>query len=147
MLRISQRCEYAIRAMLELALRRDRRPVSIAEIAQAQRLPAKFLAAILAQLKQAGLLESLRGTQGGYRLARQAHAISVGEVVRLMDGPMECTGATAAGAEATAAGEVLKEIRAAIKGAVEQVLDNMTFADLVEREMRRREILAATYCI
>jgi DNA-binding IscR family transcriptional regulator len=60
---------------------------------------------------------------------------------------MECTGATAAGAEATAAGEVLKEIRAAIKGAVEQVLDNMTFADLVEREMRRREILAATYCI
>ena len=147
MLRMSQRCEYAIRAMLELALRRDRRPVSIAEIAQAQRLPAKFLAAILAQLKQAGLLESATRHAGllspGAASARDLR----GEVVRLMDGPMECTGATAADADAAAAGEVVNEIRAAIKGAVEQVLDNMTFADLVEREMRRREILAATYCI
>ena len=149
MLRISQRCEYAIRAVLELALRAGHQPVTIADVAKAQSLPPKFLASILAQLKQVGLVESVRGTRGGYRLAHRPQRITIGQVVRLLDGPLEpaLAGAGESAADGQRGDSAFTDIRREIKRAVEHVLDGTTFADLVEREHRRRAALTANYCI
>jgi len=85
---ISQKSQYAVRALLELAKRQGSRPVKAAEIATAQWIPMRFLENILGQLRQAGLVESVRGKEGGYRLARPAEQVSVGEIIRLVQGPL-----------------------------------------------------------
>lgn len=66
---VSQKCQYALRAVFELARRRGEKPTSIREIAEAQAIPAKFLELILTQLRKGGLVESRRGIHGGYLLA------------------------------------------------------------------------------
>lgn len=85
---ISSKCHYALKAMLELAQHEGQGPLTINEIAQAQRIPARFLEAILRQLKQAGYTDSVRGKDGGYFLTRHADAITVGDVIRLFEGPL-----------------------------------------------------------
>jgi Rrf2 family transcriptional regulator, cysteine metabolism repressor len=85
---ITQKSKYALRAALELALRFGQGPVSIGEIARAQAIPARFLEAILAQLKRAGLVESRRGNEGGYVLARSPSRLSVGDVLRVVQGSL-----------------------------------------------------------
>src|SRR6202142_2497085 len=78
--------EYALQAVLDLASRRTGEPIRIADIAQRQKIPQKFLELILASLKQGGFVESRRGAEGGYLLARPADAIKVGEVLRFVEG-------------------------------------------------------------
>src|ERR1022692_4769377 len=78
--------EYALQAILDLASRRAGQPIRIAEIARRQSIPQKFLELILASLKQGGFVESRRGADGGYLLARQADALTVGEVLRFVEG-------------------------------------------------------------
>ena len=85
---ITQKSKYALRATLELAMRFGHGPVSIGEIAKAQAIPARFLEAILAQLKRASLVESRRGNEGGYVLARPPSRISVGDVLRVVQGSL-----------------------------------------------------------
>jgi Rrf2 family protein len=85
---ITQKSKYALRATLELAMRFGHGPVSIGEIAKAQAIPARFLEAILAQLKRASLVESRRGNEGGYVLARPPARISVGDVLRVVQGSL-----------------------------------------------------------
>lgn len=84
---ISARCEYAFRAMVELALReRSDAPVSSVLIAERRKIPEKYLVQILLQLKRAALVHSVRGAQGGYRLARPAQDISLLDIVEAIDG-------------------------------------------------------------
>ena len=83
---ISVKGEYALHAIFDLALQRTREPVKIADIAKRQKIPQKFLELILAGLKQGGFVESRRGAEGGYLLARPADAITVGEVLRFIEG-------------------------------------------------------------
>ena len=83
---ISQRARYAIRAMLNIAPRTL--PVSATVIAEEEAIPKKFLEAILTDLKKAGLIKSLRGKSGGYRLAVPAAQISFADVLRVVDGPL-----------------------------------------------------------
>lgn len=86
---ISSRCEYACRAMLELArLEQTGQPVSAQYIAERAEIPEKYLVHILLQLKRAGLVRSIRGPQGGYVLARPAEQISLYEVLSSIDGPL-----------------------------------------------------------
>jgi Rrf2 family protein len=86
-MRVSQKAEYALRAMLELTLRSDQpQVVRTADIAKAQRIPEKFLEVILVELRRGGLIVSQRGPVGGHRLARRPDEISVGEVWRAIDG-------------------------------------------------------------
>ncbi len=80
---------YALRAVYELAKRYGRGPTTIGEIAEAQALPPRFLENILMQLKGAEILESARGKEGGYWLARPPEAISVGDVVRAMEASVD----------------------------------------------------------
>ncbi len=91
---ISARSDYAVRAMLALAAGQDGpgaqedTPVSVDRLAQAQDLPVKFLEAIVADLRRAGLVASRRGARGGYLLARPADQIAVGDIIRAVDGPL-----------------------------------------------------------
>lgn len=94
---ITQKSKYALRATLELALRFGHGPISISEIAKAQAIPARFLEAILAQLKRAGLVESRRGNEGGYVLSRQPGRISVGDVLRVVQGTLADPGSASRG--------------------------------------------------
>lgn len=90
---ISQKTQYAIRALFELSRRPDNKPARIRDIARAQSIPARFLEVILHSLKETGIVDSVRGRQGGYILARPPEEIRVGDVVRFLeraDGPVHC---------------------------------------------------------
>lgn len=89
---ISVKGEYALQALFDLATQRSGEPVKIAEIARRQRIPQKFLELILSGLKQGGFVESRRGAEGGYLLARPAETITVGEVLRFIEGPLQHKG-------------------------------------------------------
>jgi len=88
----SVKADYALQAILDLASQRPGEPVKIADIARRQKIPQKFLELILVGLKQAGFVESRRGAEGGYLLGRAADSITVGEVIRSVDGPTEGKG-------------------------------------------------------
>jgi Rrf2 family transcriptional regulator, cysteine metabolism repressor len=90
---LSQKCQYGVRALFELGKRTGDSPASVAEIANAQAIPPRFLEAILQQLREAGFVRSRRGTQGGYVLAVAAESITVTDVIRAIDGsvsPVKC---------------------------------------------------------
>jgi Rrf2 family protein len=91
MLRLSKKADYALLAARHLAAHTDRGPMSARELAEAYDIPLELLAKVLQKLVQADVLESLHGIRGGYRLARVASAISVGEVIQAIDGPFTVT--------------------------------------------------------
>lgn len=121
---ISVKSEYALHALLDLALQPPGDPVKIAEIAGRQKIPQKFLELILASLKQGGFVESRRGAEGGYRLARPADQLSVGEVLRYLD-----DGKRARGRKQDPFTDLWKRADAAISA----ILDRTTFAELARR--------------
>ena len=85
---LNQKTRYALRSLLYLAEEGKGAPVQLASIATSQRVPPKYLELIMLDLKKAGLVRSVRGPKGGYTLAREPKAISFGEVVRAMEGPI-----------------------------------------------------------
>jgi len=85
---ISRKARYALRALLFLAAHGDDGPVQISEIAESEKIPRKFLEAILLELKKPGLVRSHRGRQGGYSLGRSAREISFADILRVTDGPL-----------------------------------------------------------
>jgi Rrf2 family protein len=123
--------------MFELAMRRGREPVSIAEIAEAQAIPPRFLEQIFGQLRQAGFVESRRGMQGGYMLRVSPRALTVGEVIRFFEGPLAPVHLAAAqGAEAGAvSGDcAFGGLWEKAQRALAEVYDSTTFQDLVDEE-------------
>jgi len=149
MLHVSQKCYYALRAVLELAQRRgERSTMTIAEIAGAQDIPPKFLAVILAQLKQAGFVASVRGMQGGYRLDVAPERLTVLQVIAAIDGPPESApGARRGQATTSAGGGALLELWQVATAAVQRVFGATTFQDLIERQQAHSAALAASYSI
>ena len=85
---ISQKCQYAVRSVFKLAKRQGSGATKISDVAEAQAIPVRFLENILNQLKGGGFVESVRGKEGGYLLARSAKELTVGEIVRYMEGPL-----------------------------------------------------------
>jgi Rrf2 family protein len=85
---LSQRTRYTIRALLHLADRHGEGPVQLAEIAAVQNIPPKFLTVMMSSMRRAGVVESLRGREGGYWLAREPDKITYGEIVRLTRGSL-----------------------------------------------------------
>ncbi len=130
--------EYALQAIFDLALQRPGEPVKIADIAHRQKIPQKFLELILAGLKQAGFVESRRGAEGGYLLTRPAASLTVGEVLRSVDGPLQAKGRQRRKAETPFTG-MWREVDLAVS----EIIDKTTFADLVGRwtEKQSRYIL------
>jgi Rrf2 family transcriptional regulator, cysteine metabolism repressor len=136
--RISAKGEYAIKAMLDLAMHRGRTLVPIQEIADRQAIPQRYLEQVLLALKRAGLLTSKRGSTGGYHLTKAPDEITIGAVLRAVDGgsaPFE-TGATTRrpGSRDGDLNELWGEIAEAVAG----VVDRWTVGDLVTRAEERR---------
>lgn len=136
---ISQKCQYAVRSILELAKRRGRGPVAISEIAAKQAIPPRFLEIILNEMKQGGFVESRRGVQGGYMLVGDPRNLTVGQVIRFVDGPFDpvkCGGDDMGGEPGCPLKQkcALVGLWARAKQAVESVYDATTFRDLVDEE-------------
>ena len=149
-MRISQKCQYAIRAVLELAKRHGQGPVTIGDIARKQAAPPRFLEIILNEMRQGGLVRSRRGAQGGYELGRSPKDISVGQIIRLVDGPLDPVQCIAGrGAPACPLGErcALVKLWKRAKAAVEEVYDGTSFQDLVEDEAKLLKNTAADFTI
>jgi Rrf2 family protein len=85
---LSQRGRYALKAMLNLARAAGRAPRQVSAIATEENIPRKFLEAIMSELREAGLIESIRGKYGGYRLTRPPELITFGQIMRITDGPL-----------------------------------------------------------
>jgi Rrf2 family protein len=146
---LSQKAKYALRALLLLAERPAGEPLLIADIADQQNLPRKFLELILLDLKHHGLLHSKRGKNGGYALARAPSEISFGQVVRIVDGPLAavlCASQTAYRRCDDCRDEATCAIRKAfrrVRDATAAILDNHTLADAVRRSPKSHRPLAS----
>lgn len=128
---VSVKGEYALRAVFDLAGRGGDDPVKIAEIAARQRIPQKFLELILSQLKQAGFLGSRRGADGGYFLAQPPEDITVGDILRHIDGPI--SPGRKQQRENLPPDSPFPELWQEVECALSGVIDKTTFADLVGR--------------
>ena len=148
---ISQKCQYALRAVFELAKHSgEAGHITIGQIAENQAIPPRFLEVILGQLKQAGFVESRRGSEGGYRLSRHPAALSVGEVMRFVEGPLSPVGCITGDAEDKCELRgtcVFEPMWRRVKQAVSDIYDNTTFQDLIEQEARMRTTYAPAYAI
>lgn len=147
---ISQKCQYAVRALLELAERRGQAPVRSAEIAVKQAIPPRFLENILNELKTAGLVEARRGAQGGFLLACRPEQLTVGRVIRLVDGPLDpvrCMKGPDQRVCPLKGRCSLLQLWEEAKAAVEAVYDRTTFADLAEREKALERARTSEYYI
>jgi Rrf2 family protein len=134
-MQITARVDYAVRALAELAAR-DGGSATRSELAEAQRIPAKFLEAILSDLKKAGLLRAQRGSSGGYVLAVPADSIALADVVRAVDGPLAAVRGIAPEAVTyDGPAEALRDIWVAVRASLRHVLEETTIADLVTGEL------------
>ena len=135
-MRVSAKTDYAIRAALELAAAPDERPVKGERIATAQAIPLRFLENILMQLRHAGLVESRRGADGGYRLARPAGDVALADVIRAIDGPLAgVSGVRPESLGFTGVAEPMREVWIAVRASLRSVLEQVTLADVVAGEL------------
>jgi Rrf2 family protein len=131
---ISVKGEYALAALFDIAYQESDAPVKIADIARRQKIPQKFLELILATLKQGGFVVSRRGADGGYLLARRPSAITIGEVIRFMEG--------AKTAKKRDKQSPLAALWAEVDTAISGVIDRTTIEDLARgwRERQNRYV-------
>ena len=148
---VSQKCQYALRAIFELARQVDGGHVKIAELARAQAIPPRFLEVILSQLKQAGFVESRRGSDGGYLLARRAADLTVGEVIRFIEGPIgpvACVDGAQEQERCPLHGScVFLPMWEKVHEAMSEVYDTTTVQDLLDEEARMTTQYVPCYSI
>ena len=130
-MRVTAKVDYAIRAALELAAAPEGKPVKGERIAQAQSIPLKFLENILLELRHQGLVQSQRGAEGGYWLARSAEEITLAEVIRAVEGPLaNVRGSRPESVEYAGAAERLQDVWIAVRANLRSVLEAVTLADV-----------------
>jgi Rrf2 family protein len=140
-MKVSTRGEYGVRAMVALAKNYGQGPMSIAAVSKVSSVPMPYLEQLIGPLRRAGLVKSTRGAHGGYQLTRDPHDVRVGEVYRVMEGPvapMDCvsediTEQTCPLIEGCETRPVWLEMRDAIV----QTLDSRTLGDLIAQSPRR----------
>ncbi len=134
-MRISAKEDYAVRAVLELALA-DGGPLKREQIAQAQNIPIAFLQNILIELRHAEIVEAQRGRDGGFRLARSAAEITVADVVRAVTGPLATIrGVRPQAVDYNPSAAPLKDVWVAVRANIRAVLERVTLADLARGKL------------
>lgn len=143
-MKLSKRGEYALRSLINLgiAAKVGRPLLRVSELAKAEDLPVKFLEQVMQQLREAGYVVAERGKHGGYRLAREPGKISIGQIVRLIDGPLAPIGCVSQSAyepcncpdEAHCG---LRMLMLDVRNAIANILDRYTLADVVEVTTRK----------
>ena len=135
-MRVSAKTDYALRAAVELAAAPEGTPVKGERLATTQSIPLRFLENILLQLRHAGIVESRRGAEGGYRLARPAAEISLADVIRAIDGPLAgVSGRRPETLDFKGTTEPLREVWVAVRASLRSVLENVTLADVAANEL------------
>jgi Rrf2 family protein len=134
--RVSAKADYALRAAAELAAAEGKGPVKGEQLARAQAIPAKFLENILLELRHAGLVQSQRGAEGGYWLARPAEEITLAEVIRAVEGPLaNVRGTRPESLEYQGTAEPLRNVWIAVRASLRRVLESVTLADVAHGEL------------
>jgi Rrf2 family protein len=130
--RISAKVDYAVRAMCELAAHQGDRPLKAEQIATAQEIPLSYLENILVDLRRAGLVRSLRGQVGGYRMARPASLVTVADVIRAVEGPLaDIRGIRPEAIEFSGSATALRDVWLATRVSLRRVLERISIADVV----------------
>lgn len=149
-MRISAKGEYAILAMLDLAMHHGKGLIPIQEIAGRQGIPQRYLEQVLLLLKRAGFLVSKRGSTGGYDLVRPPGQITVGEVLRTIEGDLTPLEVVGRGRRARQRNETSRELAALwqeVSDAVAAVIDHTSFQELCQRAEARRAATRPMYHI
>ncbi len=149
-MKLSTKGRYGLRALIDLARYSEVEPVSINSIAERQGISERYLEQLMAMLKKAGLVKSIRGAGGGYVLAKEQKDISVGDVLRALEGnlnPVECSGFVEEGCEA-AGGCVTKYVWQKINDSINQTVDEIKLNQLVEesKSMNKIEVCGHRDC-
>ncbi len=150
-MKISYKTDYAFKTLLELAVSYDKGVFSIQELAKKGDIPDKFLEQVLLMLKKGGFVDSKRGVNGGYFLAKAPDKITIGEVIRFIEGPIEpisCVGKENYEECKDFEACVFRDIWGQVYTATSLVIDTITFAELARRvEARQKEKIPHTYSI
>lgn len=149
-MKVSTRGEYGVRAMVSLAKSYGQGPMSITAMAKDSSVPYAYLEQLIVPLRRAGLVESKRGAHGGYRLTRAPELVRVGEVYRVMEGPvapMDCVSENLADQTCPLIdGCETRPVWLKVRDSIVDALDSMTLADLIrdgqERRMNRQSNLS-----
>jgi Rrf2 family cysteine metabolism transcriptional repressor len=147
---VSQKCQYAIRAVFELAKQHGNGPVKISEIAETQAIPLRFLEVILNQLRQGGFVQSRRGAEGGYYLARQPGEITVGEIIQFVEGPLVPVACMTDkdGSQCSLHGNcVFIGMWQRVAKVASAVYDQTSFRDLINEEITLHQTTSISYSI
>ena len=133
----SKKTIYGLQAVVLLAKRYDSRPVLITDLAKEGHIPKKFLEAILLELRKNGILNSKKGKGGGYVLGKDPQDISVGDIIRTLDGPLSEISFDNETKENNEIKIILKDLR----DAMSNILDKTSLADVIERACRGQNVL------
>lgn len=147
---VSQKCQYALRGVFELAKHYGQGPMKIAVIAERQAIPAKFLELILGELKHAGIVESRRGAHGGYLLSTLPELVSVGMIISQIDGPVSPVGCIADKEKSCCplfGSCSFMSMWKRAQDAVSEVYDNTSFQDMLDEEQANMQKFTPNYCI
>ena len=146
-MKLSTKGRYGLRAVLDVALFSEEEAVSLSSIAERQSISISYLEQLIAKLKKAGIVNSVRGSQGGYRLAKEAEVISVGDILRALEGdlnPVDC--AEVIGGDASCSGSdlcvtkyVWKRISDSINNAVDEIMLSELVAESREIEQNHKK--------
>jgi len=141
-MRITYKGDYALKAVLELALHYDKEVVTSRDLAKRIDTPAKFLEQVLLDLRKGGFIESRRGNVGGYLLSKAPANITVGDVIRYIDGPIEPIACIREGYSNCADIDkcVFKKIWQKVSEATSHVIDKVNFEDLVSQVNASRQV-------
>ena len=137
-MRVSAKTDYALRALIELAIRPGGSPVSAEEIGRMQEIPHGFLQAILADLRRAGVVLSQRGQSGGWRLAREAADVTVADVIRAVDGPLVSVhGERPESVTYNESASALQHVWIAARSSLREVCEAVSIQDLADGRLPR----------
>ena len=135
-MRVSAKADYAVRAAIELASNTSGHPLKGDRIAEAQEIPIRFLENILGELRHAGIVQSQRGSEGGYWLARPAAEVTVAEIIRSVEGPLASVrGERPEDLDYHGESVALREVWVAQRANIRTVLESTTLLDVVERRL------------
>ena len=135
-MRVSAKADYALRALIEIAVRADGTAVSAEQLGKAQGIPHGFLQAILADLRRADIVVSQRGQSGGWRFARKPATVTVADVIRAVDGPLVSVyGLRPEAVEYDDSAQVLQHVWIAGRRSLRDVFENVSIQDLADRRL------------
>lgn len=144
-MRLSTRGHYGLKAMFDLAQHYGASPTPLKSIAGRQKIPENYLEQLMAVLRKAGLVNSVRGAQGGYILARNPNEVYVGEIIRVLEGPIapvECVNEIKAAECDQVDYCITRTVWERVRDSIKEVLDSISLADMCndeERNCRGRE--------